>query len=70
MTSINQLFFQGGPQLGEVEAGVVAQLFGVPAAIISGGVGCILAVMWIAKRFPQIAVYNGDEPVKAGAAAD
>ena len=25
MTSVNQIFFQGGPQLGEVEAGVVAQ---------------------------------------------
>jgi len=70
MTSINQIFFQGGPQLGEVEAGVAAQLFGVPFAIISGGVGCIVAVMWIAKRFPQIAGYNGDEPIRAGAVAD
>ncbi len=25
MTAVNQLFFQGGPQLGEVEAGIVAQ---------------------------------------------
>ena len=25
MTSVNQIFFQGGPQLGEVEAGTVAQ---------------------------------------------
>ncbi len=39
MTSINQIFFMGGPQLGEVEAGVVAQLFGAPFAIISGGIG-------------------------------
>ncbi|MDI6696216.1 MAG: MFS transporter [Anaerolineales bacterium] len=70
MTSINQIFFQGGPQLGEVEAGIAAQLFGVPFAIISGGVGCIVAVALIAHCWPQLARYNGDEPIRAGAAAD
>ena len=70
MTSINQIFFFGGPQLGEVEAGAVAQFFGAPFAVVSGGIGCILAVAWIARRWPQIAHYNGDEPVRAGAGAD
>lgn len=70
MTSVNQIFFMGGPQLGEVEAGVAAQLFGAPIAVVSGGVGCILAVAWITRRWPQIARYNGDEPIRAGAAAD
>jgi MFS family permease len=70
MTSVNQIFFQGGPQLGEVEAGVVAQLFGAPLAIISGGVGCIVAVMWIVRRWPQLKTYNGDEPVVAGTMAN
>ncbi len=69
MTSVNQIFFMGGPQLGEMEAGAVAQLFGAPFAIISGGVGCILAVMWISRRWPQIRKYNGDEPVMAGTQA-
>jgi MFS family permease len=66
MTSVNQIFFQGGPQLGEVEAGLAAQLLGAPFAVISGGVGCILAVIWIARRWPQIRKYNGDEPIMAG----
>jgi MFS family permease len=70
MTSINQIFFLGGPQLGEVEAGLVAQLFGAPAAVITGGIGCLLAVGWIARRWPQLTDYNGDEPIKAGAMAD
>ena len=66
MTSINQIFFQGGPQLGEVEAGLVAQFFGVPFAIISGGIGCILAVGLIARRFPEIVKYDRYEaPPKA-----
>ncbi|UCD99151.1 MAG: MFS transporter [Chloroflexota bacterium] len=70
MTSINQIFFLGGPQLGEVEAGLVAQLLGAPIAVITGGIGCLLAVGWIAQRWPQLRNYNGDEPIEAGAMAD
>ncbi len=69
MTSINMIFFQGGPQLGEMEAGLVAQLFGAPIAIISGGIGCIIAVILISHRWPQIRNYNGDEPIAAGSPA-
>jgi MFS family permease len=65
MTSINQLFFQGGPQLGEVEAGLVAQLFGVPFTIISGGIGCIVGMFLIIRKWPQLRTYNGDEPIPA-----
>lgn len=70
MTSINQIFFQGGPQLGEIEAGGVAQLFGAPFAIISGGIGCILGLGLIVRKWPQMISYNGDEPIVAGATAD
>jgi len=61
MTSLNQIFFLGGPQLGEIEAGLVAQAFGIPFAIISGGVGCIMGVALVAGIWPQLARYNGDE---------
>jgi MFS family permease len=70
MTSINQIFFMGGPQLGEVEAGVVAQIFGPIGAILSGGVGCILAAAWIARKWPELRNYNGDEAYAAQAATD
>lgn len=66
MVSVNQMFFMGGPQLGEVEAGVVAQLVSAPFAVASGGVACILAVGWIARRWPSLRRYEGDEPVRAG----
>jgi MFS family permease len=66
MVSINQIFFAGGPQLGEVESGAVAQAFGIPAAIITGGVGCILTVLVVAGIWPQLPRYNGDEPSPAG----
>jgi len=70
MTSVNQIFFQGGPQLGEFEAGAVAQLFGTPFAIISGGIGCIIGLGFITIKWPRIWRYNGDEPMMAGAPAD
>ena len=70
MTSINQIFFQGGPQLGEVEAGLVATAFGVPFAIISGGIGTVVAAFLIVMKWPQLRTYNGDEPVRSGAPAD
>ena len=66
MTGINQIFFMGGPQLGEVEAGTVAQFFGAPFAIVSGGIGCIVAVFFIVRRWPQLLKFRGDEPVDAG----
>ncbi|HKY54345.1 MAG TPA: MFS transporter [Anaerolineales bacterium] len=70
MTGINQIFFMGGPQLGEIEAGAVAQFFGVPFAIISGGVGTILGVWLVASIWPTLTRYNGDEPNIMTAPAD
>jgi hypothetical protein len=67
MTSINQIFFMGGPQLGEIEAGAVAQFFGVPFAIISGGVGTILGVWLVASLWPALGQYSGEEPAAATA---
>ena len=70
MTSVNQIFFQGGPQLGEVEAGVVAQLFGAPVAIISGGIGCIVGMWLIVRKWPFLLRYNGDEHIPVAVPAD
>jgi MFS family permease len=70
MTSINQIFFMGGPQLGEIEAGAVAQFFGVPFAIITGGIGTILGVWLVTSIWPALPRYNGDEPNAQSAPAD
>lgn len=45
MTSINMIFFMGGPQLGEVEAGTLAALIGAPFSVVTGGVGCLIAAI-------------------------
>ncbi len=54
MVGVNQIFFQGGPQLGELEAGVVGAAFGVPFAIVSGGVATVLITAWVAWRYPDL----------------
>jgi MFS family permease len=58
MTGINMVFFMGGPQLGELEAGLVANWWGAPASVISGGIGCLLATSWIAARTPALRSYR------------
>lgn len=68
MTSINQIFFAGGPQLGEIEAGVVGQFWGVQMAAITGGIACVIGVGVAAKIWPQMAQYQGDEEIAAGVA--
>jgi MFS family permease len=54
MMSITQISTKGGPQLGEVESGLAAQWLGVPAAIITGGAGCILAAWIVVKKIPGL----------------
>jgi fucose permease len=61
MTSVNMVFFMGGPQLGELEAGLVASLFGVPFSIVSGGLATVALTAWIAWRYPRLRNYrHGD----------
>jgi MFS family permease len=66
MVSVNQIFFMGGPQLGELEAGLVAQIFTPAISVVSGGLGCLLAVAWVARKWPALRAYRGDEPAPAG----
>ncbi|MBI3732400.1 MAG: MFS transporter [Chloroflexi bacterium] len=60
MTSINMIFAMGGPQLGELEAGIVANLLGGPFAVVSGGIGCLLSVLLAARLAPALRHYNGE----------
>ena len=68
MTSVNMIFFTGGPQLGEAEAGLVAHAWGAPFSVVSGGIGCLLATMWVAWRTPALRAYRGTTPVVAAQA--
>lgn len=58
MVGVNMMFFQGGPQLGELEAGLVAAVLGVPASIVSGGILTVLLTLWVAVKFPKLREYK------------
>jgi MFS family permease len=59
MTSVNMIFFMGGPQLGNLEAGLVAAAFGAPFAVISGGVATVIVVGLVAWLVPQLRNHLG-----------
>ena len=69
MTSVNMIFFMGGPQLGEMEAGLVAQLAGAPISVVTGGLGCIAATAWLAWQTPALRRYRRGTSVVEGRAA-
>ena len=58
MIGVNMVFFMGGPQLGELEAGAVAQWIGAPWSVVTGGLGCLIATAWIAARTPALRHYG------------
>lgn len=62
MTSVNMIFFMGGPQLGELEAGLVAHAAGPVFSVVSGGIGCLIATAWIAARAPLLRRASIDDP--------
>jgi len=69
MTSVNMIFFMGGPQLGELEAGLVAQALGAPFSVASGGIACVLIAGWIAWKTPVLRRYRREEPIPIQAPA-
>ncbi len=58
MTSVNMLFFMGGPQLGNLEAGLLAALAGAPISVAIGGLATILLVGATAWLVPQLRNYQ------------
>jgi len=63
MTSVNMIFFMGGPQLGELEAGFVASLFasavvGVTVSVVSGGALTVILTGLIAAAARDVRRYD------------
>jgi MFS family permease len=62
MTAVNMIFFIGGPQLGEVEAGLVARAFGARLSVVSGGLLCLGAALVAALAVPSLRVAEWSSP--------
>src|SRR5574341_1596342 len=60
VSSVNFIFIGASNQLGAVESGFVAALTNAPFSVVSGGVGCLLALVVVALRMPQLRRYRID----------
>ena len=58
MTAVNMVFYMGGPQLGETEAGIAANLMGTPLSVAFGGIATIIATIYIAIKTPELLNYK------------
>jgi len=65
MSSVFFLVVAGGPRLGDVESGTVAALTTPRAAVVSGGLACVVAVGVVCVAFPPLWRYDVREPVPA-----
>ncbi len=63
LNSINLMFVAGGPYLGQFESGLVAGLWSPVAAVVSGGLACVVAVIAVGAWLPELVRYHalGDD---------
>ncbi|HMJ07412.1 MAG TPA: MFS transporter [Pyrinomonadaceae bacterium] len=64
LASIEMMSYLTGPMLGSAKMGLVAEKFGVRAALVSGGILCVVSVAGAALLLPKFASYDGREGVK------
>ncbi len=65
-SSVNTIFISSSNELGDFESGMVAGLIGPMAAVVVGGLGTLLVVAAVAKKWPQLTRLKAlDAPVSA-----
>lgn len=52
------IFFVGGPQLGEFEAGLLAGVLGAPFSVVIGGIGTLAIVALTTFAIPTLRKYQ------------
>lgn len=62
LSSIHIMVVVGGPRLGDLEAGVVAQLTSPMFSVVSGGIACLAGVAILALAVPKLRRYHAGEP--------
>lgn len=62
MAAIEMVSYTSGPYLGNAEAGFAAQLFGLQASVVSGGVLCVLGAGILAVLLPKFIRYESGQP--------
>ena len=60
--AVSSLFISASNELGEAESGFLGAIIGPVAAVIAGGVGAILVVVYWAWRFPELRLATSFDP--------
>jgi len=59
MAGIELISYHTGPMLGNAESGIVASLFGIRTAVVSGGILCVLGTGLLILALPAFRKYDG-----------
>lgn len=64
VSSIHMLVVRSGPQIGDMEAALVASAIGAQLSVISGGLFCLIGVLVVARIYPELGahVVSPEEP--------
>jgi MFS family permease len=54
VSAVNQVFIGASNELGGLESGVTAKLFGPVISVVAGGAGTLLVVLAVAGKWPQL----------------
>ncbi len=73
VAAIHILVVTSGPQVGDIEAALVASAIGTQLTVISGGLLCLIGVVVVARLFPELDAHVlplPDDPSSARTAGD
>lgn len=62
MSALQTAAVEGGPQLGNLEAGAVGGLVSTEFAVVSGGIACVLGAALVAGLLPGFRQHHREEP--------
>jgi MFS family permease len=65
VAAVHGLVVRSGPALGDIEAAGVASVIGPQASVISGGVLCLLGLVGVIRRYPELARHEIDPAAAA-----
>jgi predicted MFS family arabinose efflux permease len=63
LSAVQIAVVQGGPRLGDLEAGAVGEAFGTSFSVVSGGVACVVGALLLAAALPGFRAQQAGEPV-------
>lgn len=64
LASIEMMSYLTGPMLGSAKMGIIAEKFSVKTALVSGGILCVVSVLFLAVILPRFIKYDGREGIK------